>query len=170
MGSWITDELAQRQRDGLLRRRRVFRSLAGGFCEVDGRRVRNFASNDYLNLAHDPRVVAAAQAAMSEAGVGATASALVCGRTVWHERLERALQGNRHGLRFTELPADYCLELLAQGGRTDFYVFASSIAIYAAASGCRVYSMSRRLAELDPQYRRVVDAIPAGVRARMRFL
>lgn len=88
----------------------------------------------------------------------------------YRPQLVQALQGNRHGLRFTELPADSCLELLAQGGRTDFYVFVSSIAIYASASGCKVYSMSRRLAELDPQYRRVVDAIPVGVRGKMRFL
>jgi 8-amino-7-oxononanoate synthase len=91
MNDFLTDELAKRQRDGLLRRRRTFRPLPDGCCEADGRRVRNFASNDYLNLAHDPRVIAAAHAVLDEAGVGSTASALVCGRTVWHERLERAL-------------------------------------------------------------------------------
>jgi 8-amino-7-oxononanoate synthase len=88
---WLRDELSQRERDGLLRRRRVVRPLADGWCEVDGQRVRNFAGNDYLHLAHDPRVVAATKAALDECGVGATASALVCGRTVWHERLEQAL-------------------------------------------------------------------------------
>src|SRR5581483_12421056 len=99
MLNWLPEELAQRQHDGLLRRRRTFRPLPDGFCEVDGRRVRNFASNDYLNLAHDPRVISAAQQALSEAGVGATASALVCGRTIWHERLEQALA------EFEEQPA-----------------------------------------------------------------
>src|SRR5581483_4701250 len=53
MLNWLPEELAQRQHDGLLRRRRTFRPLPDGFCEVDGRRVRNFASNDYLNLAHE---------------------------------------------------------------------------------------------------------------------
>jgi 8-amino-7-oxononanoate synthase len=51
----------------------------------------NFAGNDYLDLAGDPRVIAAAMDAMKSAGTGARASALVCGRTEWHERLERKL-------------------------------------------------------------------------------
>ena len=51
----------------------------------------NFASNDYLGLAADPRLADAANAALSEAGVGARASALVAGRTEWHERLEQTL-------------------------------------------------------------------------------
>ena len=76
---------------GLRRGRRVVRPLPGGACEIDGRRLWNFASNDYLGLAADPRVAAAAQAALSEAGVGARASALVTGRTEWHARLEQAL-------------------------------------------------------------------------------
>ena len=33
----------------------------------------------------------AAQRALSEGGAGATASALICGRTIWHERLEQAI-------------------------------------------------------------------------------
>lgn len=76
---------------GLRRRRRTVRPLTDGWCAIDGRRVRNFASNDYLNLAHDPRVIAAAMESLGEAGIGATASALVCGRSVWHERLEQRL-------------------------------------------------------------------------------
>jgi 8-amino-7-oxononanoate synthase len=51
----------------------------------------NFASNDYLGLAADPRLANAANAVLSEAGVGARASALVAGRTAWHERLEQTL-------------------------------------------------------------------------------
>jgi 8-amino-7-oxononanoate synthase len=88
---WLNLALEELQAEGLLRRRRVVVPCGDGWCEVDGRRVRNFASNDYLNLAHDPRVVAAARQALDECGAGSGASALVTGRTVWHERLERAL-------------------------------------------------------------------------------
>uniref|UniRef100_A0A7C4LM56 8-amino-7-ketopelargonate synthase n=1 Tax=Schlesneria paludicola TaxID=360056 RepID=A0A7C4LM56_9PLAN len=91
LNEWLADNLAQRAAEGLLRSRRQFRPFSGDCCEVDGQRVRNFASNDYLNLARHPRVIAAAQTVLAAAGVGATASALVCGRTVWHERLEQAL-------------------------------------------------------------------------------
>jgi 8-amino-7-oxononanoate synthase len=68
-------------------------------CEIDGQRLWNFASNDYLGLAANPRLANAAKAALSDAGVGARASALVAGRTEWHERLEQALA------RFENQPA-----------------------------------------------------------------
>lgn len=88
---WIKAELDALREQDLLRQRRRSLPLAGGWCELDGRRLRNFAGNDYLDLAHDPRVVAAAAAALAEGGASATASALVVGRTVWHDALELRL-------------------------------------------------------------------------------
>ncbi len=88
---WITDELRELASEGLLRQRRNVQPLPAGWCDVGGRRVLNFASNDYLDLAGDPRVIAAATQALAESGVGSRASALVCGRGPWHERLERRL-------------------------------------------------------------------------------
>ena len=87
----MSAELAALESAGLRRGRRETRPLFGGACEIDGRRLWNFASNDYLGLAGDPRVVDAAQTALAEASVGASASALVAGRTPWHVRLEQAL-------------------------------------------------------------------------------
>ena len=88
---WIQDELSDLKRCGLLRQRSLVRSLPDGWCEVAGRRLRDFASNDYLHLAHDPRLRESAHAAISHAGIGARASALVTGRTPWHARLENEI-------------------------------------------------------------------------------
>lgn len=88
---WIRAALEELATEGLLRHRRVMHLLPSGQCEVRSRRVIDFASNDYLNLARDPRVAAAAVEAIAESGVGARASALVCGRTQWHEQLERQI-------------------------------------------------------------------------------
>lgn len=88
---WIHEELQRLSSAGLLRTPRCVRPLEAGWCEVDGRRCRNFAANDYLGLAGDPRVLSAAGRALAESGSGARASALVCGRTPWHARLEQAL-------------------------------------------------------------------------------
>lgn len=87
----LAHELDQRARDGLLRTRRRVVPLEQGWCEVDGCKLRNFAANDYLGLAADQRVLEAAACALDEAGAGARASALVCGRTGWHDRLETEL-------------------------------------------------------------------------------
>jgi len=51
----------------------------------------NFSSNDYLDLARHPDVVAAAERALRTAGAGATASRLVSGTLPLHEELEARL-------------------------------------------------------------------------------
>lgn len=89
---WLDADLQRLRDDSLWRDVRTIKSLSDGWCEVAGRRVRNLSSNDYLNLAHDPRVIAAAREALDDAGVGAGASALVSGRSHWHERLEATIR------------------------------------------------------------------------------
>jgi 8-amino-7-oxononanoate synthase len=89
--SWLAEELAFLEGEHLLRSRRCVTPQADGWCEVDGTRLRNFAGNDYLNLAHDLRLVEAARTAGSLAGTGSGASALVTGRTDEHVRLEQRI-------------------------------------------------------------------------------
>ena len=64
----------------------------GGAAEVGAKRTAgslvDFASNDYLGLSHDPRVIEAAQRAAAECGTGSGASALG-GRTVRLARTSR---------------------------------------------------------------------------------
>ncbi len=82
----------------MYRRRRVIDGPQGREITVDGRRLLNFCSNDYLGLAADPRLRASLQAAAGRWGVGAGASHLVCGHTRAHHELEEALA------RFTGRP------------------------------------------------------------------
>jgi 8-amino-7-oxononanoate synthase len=80
-----------------LRARSLYRHLReisgaqGPQVEIDGRRLINFSSNDYLGLANDPRLQKAAIAAIKKFGVGAGASRLVSGTQSAHARLEEAL-------------------------------------------------------------------------------
>ena len=171
MYDFLANELAQRQRDGLLRRRRVFCPLPDGCCEVEGRRVRNFASNDYLNLAHDPRVIAAAQAALAEAGIGATASALVCGRTVWHERLEQSLaefEGHPATVLFpTGLAAN--VGTIAALAEKDDAVFSDRLNHASLIDGCRLSGAQvhiYRHTELD----KLAEVLQRAASARRRFI
>jgi 8-amino-7-oxononanoate synthase len=87
----LDDALAARRVAGLERRRRVIASPQGTRVIVDGRELVAFASNDYLGLANDPAVVAAARDGASRWGVGAGASHLVCGHCEPHEALEAEL-------------------------------------------------------------------------------
>lgn len=108
---WIEDDLQKIRDAGLFRSRRTFKPLPGGRCILDGQTLINLSSNDYLDLAHDPRLIAAATSALSEMGVGARASALVSGRTEWHEELETQLaqfEGTESAILF---PSGYAANL-----------------------------------------------------------
>jgi 8-amino-7-oxononanoate synthase len=72
---------------------RALRALpaAGGKFAYEGRTCLNFASNDYLNLANDPRVKGAACQAVEKYGCSATASRLISGHLDIHEELEQKL-------------------------------------------------------------------------------
>ena len=78
----VREALAARETAGL---RRV---LSPRSAEVD---VLDLASNDYLGLARDPRVTAAAADAAREWGAGSTGSRLVTGTTALHAELEAEL-------------------------------------------------------------------------------
>src|SRR6059058_3579165 len=70
---------------------REISSPSGTIVDLDGKRLINFSSNDYLGLANDPRLPEAAIAAITEFGVGAGASRLISGTQSPHVRLEQAL-------------------------------------------------------------------------------
>jgi 8-amino-7-oxononanoate synthase len=80
--------LAELDRANLRRRRRVLSSAQGPRAVVDGRRIVNFSSNDYLGLAGHPRLRAAAHACIDALGVGAGASPLVSGHMDAHQQAE----------------------------------------------------------------------------------
>jgi 8-amino-7-oxononanoate synthase len=63
---------------------------ASGSTEViiNGKRGVMVGSNNYLGLSHDPRVVAAAQAATAKYGTACTGSRFLNGNTELHERIE----------------------------------------------------------------------------------
>lgn len=69
----------------------IVEAAAPGMVEVDGREMVNMASNDYLGLARDPRVIAAAHAALEDWGLGSAAGRVLSGNTAPHRDLERAL-------------------------------------------------------------------------------
>lgn len=87
----LAAELTQLDGSGLRRVRRMLQTPQGARVTVDGHELVSFCSNDYLGLAADPRLVAAAREGVERYGVGAGASHLVTGHTQAHETLERAL-------------------------------------------------------------------------------
>lgn len=89
----LQQELARLSDTDSLRTLRTVQSAVGPRVQVDGRWYVLMCSNNYLNLAADPRVIAAAQHGAETWGVGTGASALVCGHGTPHAELERSLSG-----------------------------------------------------------------------------
>ena len=89
--SFLADEVAALREQHLYRPLREMTSAQGPTCEVDGREVISFSSNDYLGLTHHPRLREAALRATREYGVGSGAVRTIAGTMSLHEQLERDL-------------------------------------------------------------------------------
>ena len=87
----LESALTERRRNRRYRRRPVLEGAAGREAVVDGRRLLNFCSNDYLGLAAHPAVTDAFRRTAGEYGTGSGASHLVCGHSRVHQELEEAL-------------------------------------------------------------------------------
>jgi 8-amino-7-oxononanoate synthase len=108
---FIRETLEDLKAHGLYRRLTEIGSAAGPHVEVGGRRVLQFASNNYLGLANDPRVREAAIRAVERWGWGAGASRLVAGHTEAHARLEADLAAFKHAEAALVFPTGYMTNL-----------------------------------------------------------
>ncbi len=87
----LADVQAERARASLLRRLRSVEAVDGATIVVDGRRLLDFASNDYLGLAQHPALRESLARAAARWGVGAGAAHLLGGHRSEHADLEDAL-------------------------------------------------------------------------------
>ncbi len=113
MLSWLSDELAALDHAGLRRRLNTREGCQAAKIVLDGQELVNFGSNDYLALAADPRLAAAATATIQVEGFGSGASPLITGHSATHERLERRLaefEGTEAALVF---PSGFAANLAA---------------------------------------------------------
>ena len=94
--AFIDDELAALRSQGLYRWPRRLTGEQAPVCVYDGRRVINLCSNNYLGLANDPRLKAAARRAIDEYGVGSGAVRTIAGNLAIHEQVEARLAAFKH--------------------------------------------------------------------------
>lgn len=93
---FLQKDLQDRINSGTHRSLKTVGSAQGREITLEGKRVLNFCSNDYLGLANDVRIKKAALEAMEEYGLGSGASRLVCGNMFPHEKLEEELAQFKH--------------------------------------------------------------------------
>jgi len=88
----INGELDEIRSAGLFKAERVIVTPQASSIRVaDGAEVLNFCANNYLGLADDPRIVAAAKDAMDRWGYGLASVRFICGTQDVHKQLERRI-------------------------------------------------------------------------------
>lgn len=89
--SWLEQSLATIHQANWYRSVQTIQGRPGAVVQLEGRSLINFASNDYLGLAGDDRLIQAAVAATQEFGTGSTGSRLLSGHRELHLQLELAI-------------------------------------------------------------------------------
>ena len=91
MRSDLTRQLQEIRDAGLWKPERVIGSPQGASVAVLEREVLNLCANNYLGLADDPRVVAAAHQALDRWGYGLASVRFICGTQEIHKELEAGI-------------------------------------------------------------------------------
>ncbi len=128
---WLDEHARAREKAGLRRRLRPRPARSG---------LVDFAGNDYLGLARDPRVVAAAAEAARVWGGGSTGSRLVTGTTTAHVEFEGELArfvGAEAGLVFSSGYLANLGAITALAGRGDLIV-SDALNHASLIDGCRL--------------------------------
>ena len=86
---FIREDVAALKESGLFIQLRTIDSPPGPWMVVDGERVLNLCTNNYLGLATHPRLVKAAHEALDRFGVGPTAVRSIAGTLTIHVELEK---------------------------------------------------------------------------------
>jgi len=88
---WIQQEINALKDAGLYNNIRTLSSPQGAWLVVDGKKVLNFCSNNYLGLANHPKIVEAVHKATEIYGVGPGAVRSIAGTMDLHIELEKRL-------------------------------------------------------------------------------
>jgi len=88
---FIRQDVAALKEAGLFINLRVMGSPADAWMVVDGKKVLNFCTNNYLGLANHPKMKEAAKKAIEQWGVGPAAVRSIAGTQALHIQLEKRL-------------------------------------------------------------------------------
>lgn len=88
---FLNDEIQSLKGQGLFINIRTIESAVGAWIQVDGKRVLNMCTNNYLGFANHPKLKEAAKKAIDEYGVGPAAVRSIAGTQTLHRQLEQKL-------------------------------------------------------------------------------
>ena len=137
---FITEELDKLKEAGLIVNIRTIEGPQGAWIIIDGKKVLNLSSNNYLGFANNPQLKSASQKAIEAYGVGPAAVRTIAGTTSLHKELERKLalfKGVEGSISFQ---SGFCANLAvipAIVGKEDV-VFSDELNHASIIDGCRL--------------------------------
>lgn len=137
---FITEELDKLKESGLLVHIRTIEGPPGAWITVDGKKVFNLCSNNYLGFANDPQLMSAAKKAIETYGVGPAAVRTIAGTTTLHKELERKLALFKGAESTISFQSGFCANLAvipAIAGEDDI-VFSDELNHASIIDGCRL--------------------------------
>jgi glycine C-acetyltransferase len=140
--SRITDEMNVLQEQGLKINIRTIGSACGPWMVVDGKKVLNLSANNYLGLANDPRLKAAAQKAVEEWGVGPAAVRSIAGTLELHRQFEQRMAAFKGVQDALYVQSGFCANQAAippMVGKEDV-IFTDRLNHASIIDGCRLSS------------------------------
>ncbi len=143
----LDDELLALQSSGLRRSLRAVQERRAGTVQLDGERIADFASNDYLGLAADHRVARAATAVLQAEGTGAGAARLISGNHPIHDTLERELARFKQCEAALLFPSGYMVNIgviPALVGEGDV-IYSDALNHASLVDGCRLSKATLRV-------------------------
>ena len=151
---WIKTELDQLKEKGLYNRIRTIGSPQGAWLVVDGKKVLNFCSNNYLGLANNPKMVKAAQDALQKYGAGPAAVRSIAGTMGIHLELEKRLATFKGVEAAITFQSGFCANLAtipALVGKEDA-VYSDELNHASIIDGCRLSGATiLRFSHADPK-------------------
>ncbi|TVM03769.1 MAG: glycine C-acetyltransferase [Candidatus Brocadia sp. WS118] len=137
---FITEELGKLKESGLFVNIRAIEGPQGAWITVDGKKVFNLCSNNYLGLANDTQLKSAAKKAIETYGVGPAAVRTIAGTTTLHKELERKLALFKGAESTISFQSGFCANLAvipAIVGEDDV-VFSDELNHASIIDGCRL--------------------------------
>ncbi|OOP57543.1 MAG: 8-amino-7-oxononanoate synthase [Candidatus Brocadia carolinensis] len=167
---FITEELGKLKESGIFVTIRTIEGPQGAWITVDGKKVFNLCSNNYLGLANDPQLKSAAQKAIETYGVGPAAVRTIAGTTTLHKELERKLALFKGAESTISFQSGFCANLAvipAIVGEDDI-IFSDELNHASIIDGCR---LSRaKIVRYEHCNPRDLQAKISGEKKNKRFL
>lgn len=90
--AYLKNELTEIENAGLYKNERIIVSPQGGEITLaNGKKALNFCANNYLGLANNPQLIAAAKEALDTHGYGMASVRFICGCSDLHKELEKKI-------------------------------------------------------------------------------